>query len=71
MSPDKLVNTFLEENNHASTLPCRLTGKGVDEKGVIPNDKACAVSGCTDRYWCEVTAVCQLIEDRSVRMNTS
>merc|ERR1712003_408803 len=43
----------------------KLTGKGVDEKGVIANDKACAVSGCADngdRYWCEVTAVCKLID---------
>ena len=41
-----------------------LNGYDIDDKGVIPNDKDCALPNCTDdRYWCEVSAVCQLIED--------
>ena len=38
---------------------------------MIANDKACALSGCDDGNegkWCEVTAVCQLVEDKSVYM---
>ncbi|KAL5249183.1 hypothetical protein ACHWQZ_G018138 [Mnemiopsis leidyi] len=42
----------------------KLTNKGVDEEGVIPNDRDCAVSGCTDSNWCEVTAVCRLTDDK-------
>ena len=40
-----------------------LTNKGVNSKGVIPSGNVCAVSRCSDRNWCEVTAVCRIIED--------
>jgi hypothetical protein len=40
-----------------------LTGKGVNQNGVIPNNQSCAVSGCNDDYWCEITAVCRIRED--------
>ena len=43
-----------------------LTNKGVNTKGVIPNDRKCAVSGCSTRNWCEVTAVCAAINDFEV-----
>ena len=35
---------------------------------MIANDRACAVAGCSSSYWCEVTAVCELWGDRSVRI---
>ena len=41
----------------------RLRNKGVNSKGIIPNGNACAVSDCTERNWCEVTAVCKIIEN--------
>ena len=43
-----------------------LTNKGVNTKGIIPNDRRCAVSGCSTRNWCEVTAVCAAINDLKV-----
>ena len=50
--------------NARSPWTGKLNGYDVDDKAVIPNDKACALPNCaTDRFWCEVTAVCQLIED--------
>jgi len=39
-----------------------LTNKGVSTKGIIPNDRSCAVSRCSTRNWCEVTAVCRLMK---------
>ncbi|XP_063691276.1 uncharacterized protein LOC134823672 [Bolinopsis microptera] len=41
----------------------RLSGQNVDDKGVIPNDEDCALPDCGGDQWCEVTSVCQLIED--------
>jgi len=35
-----------------------LEDKGVSTNGVIPNNQSCAVFGCSDNNWCEVTAVC-------------
>ena len=43
-----------------------LTNKGVDTKGIIPNDRSCAVSECTTNNWCEVTAVCKMNEELQV-----
>ena len=40
-----------------------LTNKGVNTKGVIPNDRSCGVSACSERNWCEVTAVCRIIHN--------
>ena len=40
-----------------------LQNKGVNSNGVIPNENACAVPDCTDSKWCEVTAVCMIMED--------
>ena len=37
-----------------------LTNKGVSTTGVISNDRDCSVSDCSDRNWCEVTAVCKI-----------
>jgi hypothetical protein len=48
-----------------------LTNKGVDSKGVIPSEKVCAVSGCTKRNWCEVTAVCRIIHKAELYRNVN
>ena len=40
-----------------------LQNKGVNSKGVIPNGKTCAVPNCSHKNWCEVTAVCKILED--------
>ena len=39
-----------------------LQNKGVNSKGVIPNEKTCAVPNCSEKNWCEVTAVCKVLE---------
>ena len=50
--------------NARSPWTGKLSGQNVDDKGVIPNDKDCALPNCADgRFYCEVTAVCQLVED--------
>ena len=41
----------------------RLTDNGINDKGVIPNDKPCAVPNCNDDNWCDVSLVCKLMED--------
>jgi len=36
-----------------------LNNKGVNSKGIIPNDRSCSVSRCSHKNYCKVTAVCQ------------
>jgi len=39
-----------------------LDNKGVSSKGIIPNDRSCSLSRCSQKNWCQVTAVCQAEE---------
>ncbi|XP_063693608.1 uncharacterized protein LOC134825361 [Bolinopsis microptera] len=40
-----------------------LADQEINDKGIIPNDKACAVSGCEEDRWCDITLVCKLMDD--------
>jgi len=42
-----------------------LINKGVNTNGVIPNNRRCSVSGCSKRKYCEVTAVCQIMNSHA------
>ena len=41
----------------------RLVEKGISDKGIIPIDEECAIDGCTEDHWCEVSLVCKLMDD--------
>ena len=38
-----------------------LWNKGINPKGIIPNENACTVPECTETSWCEVTAICKIM----------
>lgn len=40
--------------------------KGIPANGVIDNADDCAISGCTDDRWCDVSLVCELPENMLV-----
>ena len=46
-----------------SIIKNRLADQGINDKGIISNDKTCAVSGCEEDRWCDITLVCKLMDD--------